>query len=163
VITGLIKANFPSRIAFQVASNHDSKTILGTYGAENLLGSGDMLVMDRGTAPERLHGAYISDEEIEAVIEWLRKQGRPNYDMDILKPVEEPGGDKSDGSEQNDPLYDEAISVVADAKTASISMVQRRLRIGYNRAARLIEQMEAEGIVGPQDGSKGRQVLISGT
>jgi S-DNA-T family DNA segregation ATPase FtsK/SpoIIIE len=161
VITGLIKANFPSRVAFQVASNHDSKTILGSYGAENLLGAGDMLVLDRGADMKRVHGAYISDDEIRRIIEWLCEQGRPVYDMDILKPTEEEQEENGRASkEPADPLYDEAVSLVAETKQASISMVQRRMRIGYNRAARLIEQMEREGIVGPSDGVRGREVLV---
>lgn len=161
VITGLIKANFPSRMAFQVASNHDSKTILGSYGAENLLGAGDMLVLDRGAEMKRLHGAFIDDEEIEDIIEWLKGQGRPIYDMDILKaPEEEKEGGEGNSDEPVDSLYDEAIAFVAESKTASISAVQRRFRIGYNRSARMIEQMERDGIVGPPDGVRGRQVLV---
>jgi len=159
VITGLIKANFPSRISFQVASMHDSKTILGTQGAENLLGSGDMLVLDRGAEMKRIHGAFISDEEIQGIIEWLKQQGRPVYDMDILQPKDEeeaePGRD-----DDHDEMYDHAVALVADTRQASISMIQRRLRVGYNRAARMVERMEREGIVGPADGVKGREVLI---
>ncbi len=160
VITGLIKANFPSRVAFQVASNHDSKTILGTYGAENLLGAGDMLVLDRGAEMKRLHGAYISDDEIEGVIDWLKGQGRPIYDMDILKAPEEESSEDSSSDEPIDALYDEAVAIVAETRQASISMIQRRLRIGYNRSARMVEQMERDGIVGPPDGVRGREVLI---
>lgn len=160
VITGLIKANFPSRVAFQVAANHDSKTILGTYGAENLLGSGDMLVIDRGVEMKRVHGAYISDDEIRDIIEWLRQQGRPIYDMDILRDDEEGEEDAAVQDEPHDELYDQALALVAESRQASISMVQRRLRIGYNRAARLIERMEREGVVGPADGVRGREVLI---
>jgi len=160
VITGVIKANFPSRIAFQVASNHDSKTIIGCYGAENLLGAGDMLVLDRGADMKRLHGAYIDDDEIEGVIGWLKNQGRPIYDMEILKAPEEDDKGEDKSSEPTDALYDQAMALVAETQQASISMVQRRLRIGYNRAARMIEQMEADGIVGPPDGVRGRQVLI---
>ncbi|MCB9555811.1 MAG: DNA translocase FtsK [Deltaproteobacteria bacterium] len=162
VITGLIKANFPSRMAFQVASGHDSKTILGSQGAENLLGSGDMLVLDRGTEMRRIHGAYISDEEIQAVTEWVRDQGRPVYDMDILKaPEEDEQGGPGNNADDHDELYDQAVAIVAEAQQASISMVQRRLRIGYNRSARMVERMEREGIVSPPDGAKGRQVLVN--
>ena len=160
VITGLIKANFPSRMAFQVASSHDSKTILGTQGAENLLGSGDMLVLDRGADMKRIHGAYISDAEIQRVVEWLRQQGRPLYDMDILKAPdteEEPGEEP----EERDEMYDRAVAIVAQEQAVSISMIQRRLRIGYNRSARIVEKMEREGVVGPADGVRGREVLIS--
>ncbi|MBK6847229.1 MAG: DNA translocase FtsK 4TM domain-containing protein [Proteobacteria bacterium] len=160
VITGLIKANFPSRVAFQVAANHDSKTILGTYGAENLLGAGDMLVIDRGVEMKRVHGAYISDDEIRAIIDWLRQQGRPIYDMDILKDDEEGEEGAAQPDEPRDELYDQALALVAESRQASISMVQRRLRIGYNRAARLVERMEREGVVGPADGVRGREVLI---
>ena len=159
VITGLIKANFPSRIAFQVASNHDSKTILGSYGAENLLGSGDMLVLDRGADMKRVHGAYISDEEIRSIIDWLRQQGRPVYDMDILKPAEEEI-ETSEEDEQVDEMYDKAIALISETRQVSISMIQRRLRVGYNRAARMVERMERDGIVGPPDGVRGRQVLV---
>ncbi len=160
VITGLIKANFPSRVAFQVASNHDSKTILGSYGAENLLGAGDMLVLDRGSEMKRLHGAYVSDDEIEGIIDWVKEQGRPVYDMDILKAPEEEAGEGGRDDEPVDTLYDEAVAIVGESQQASISMIQRRLRIGYNRSARMVEQMEREGIVGPPDGVRGRQVLI---
>ncbi len=162
VITGLIKANFPSRISFAVASNHDSKTILGTQGAENLLGAGDMLVLDRGSEMKRLHGAYISDQEIQRIVDWLKDQGRPVYDMDILKPTEE---EDDSGSalpeEDHDEMYDKAVALVAESRQASISMVQRRLRVGYNRAARMVERMEREGVVGPPDRVKGREVLIA--
>ena len=161
VITGLIKANFPSRISFQVASVHDSKTILGTMGAENLLGAGDMLVLDRGADMKRIHGAYISDEEIQRIIEWLKDQGRPVYDMDILQPKDEddePATQQPD--EDYDAMYDQAVALVAETRQASISMIQRRLRVGYNRAARMVERMERDGVVGPPDGVKGREVLI---
>jgi S-DNA-T family DNA segregation ATPase FtsK/SpoIIIE len=161
VITGLIKANFPSRISFQVASMHDSKTILGTMGAENLLGSGDMLVLDRGADMKRLHGAYISDREIQRIVDWLKEQGRPVYDMDILKPPdEEEDANALPAEDFSDEMYDQAVALVAETRQASISMIQRRLRIGYNRAARMVERMEREGLVGPADGVRGREVLI---
>jgi len=160
VITGLIKANFPSRISFQVASMHDSKTILGTQGAENLLGSGDMLVLDRGAEMKRIHGAYISDEEIQRIIEWLKEQGRPVYDMDILQPKDEEEQQQTSAEDDVDEMYDQAVALVAETRQASISMIQRRLRVGYNRAARMVEKMEEQGIVGPPDGVKGREVLI---
>ena len=159
VITGLIKANFPSRVSFQVASSHDSKTILGANGAENLLGAGDMLVLDRGSDMKRIHGAYISDGEIQRVVEWLRDQGRPVYDMDILKAQEE---DEVEPEEEEvvDAMYDRAVALVAESRQASISWVQRQLRVGYNRAARMVERMERDGVVGPADGVRGREVLI---
>jgi len=161
VITGLIKANFPSRISFAVASCHDSKTILGSQGAENLLGAGDMLVLDRGSEMKRLHGAFISDQEIQRIVDWLKDQGRPVYDMDILKPAED---EEESGAPEledgHDEMYDQAVALVAESRQASISMIQRRLRVGYNRAARMVERMEREGIVGPPDRVKGREVLI---
>lgn len=159
VITGLIKANFPSRIAFQVASRIDSRTILDTQGAESLLGMGDMLFTDRGQALRRIHGALITDDEIHKLVEHLKKQGSPIYDMDILKPRE---GEEDAGGEEDmeDELYDQAVRIVAESQQASISMVQRRLRIGYNRAARMIERMEREGVVSKADGAKGREVLV---
>jgi S-DNA-T family DNA segregation ATPase FtsK/SpoIIIE len=160
VITGLIKANFPSRIAFQVASRIDSRTILDAQGAENLLGMGDMLFTDRGQALRRVHGALITDAEVHRVVEHLKQQGQPIYDLDILKPRADEEGEEFE-EDMSDELYDQAVRLVAETRQASISMVQRRLRIGYNRAARMIERMEREGIVSAADGPKGREVLIS--
>jgi S-DNA-T family DNA segregation ATPase FtsK/SpoIIIE len=160
VITGLIKANFPSRIAFQVASRVDSRTILDQQGAENLLGMGDMLFTDRGQALRRVHGALITDSEVHRVVEHLKQQGQPIYDMDILKPRAEEEGEEFE-EDMSDELYDQAVRLVAETRQASISMVQRRLRIGYNRSARMIERMEREGIVSAADGPKGREVLLS--
>ncbi|HRI51208.1 MAG TPA: DNA translocase FtsK, partial [Pseudomonadota bacterium] len=158
VITGLIKANFPSRIAFQVASRIDSRTILDAQGAENLLGMGDMLFTDRGQALRRIHGPLITDTEVHRVVEHLKQQGQPIYDMDILKPrLDEE--EEAPEEDMHDDLYDQAVRLVAESRQASISMVQRRLRIGYNRAARMIERMEREGIVSAADGAKGREVL----
>lgn len=159
VITGLIKANFPTRVSFKVSSKHDSRTILDGVGAEHLLGYGDMLFMPPNSSNiARLHGALVTEEEIERVVNHLKEQGQPCYDETILQPqtsVEEYG------ETEYDELYDTAVKIVAETRQASISMIQRRLRIGYNRAARMIERMEAEGIVGPQDGSKPRDVLVS--
>ena len=163
VITGLIKANFPSRIAFQVASKIDSRTILDQQGAENLLGMGDMLFTDRGQALRRVHGALVTDVEIKRMVDFLKLQGQPVYDMDILKPR----GDEEDGEggggglpeEGDDPLYDQAVRLVCETRMASVSMIQRRLQIGFNRASRLVERMERDGIVGAPNGSKPREVL----
>jgi S-DNA-T family DNA segregation ATPase FtsK/SpoIIIE len=160
VITGLIKANFPSRIALQVASRIDSRTILDQHGAETLLGNGDMLFSDRGTKLRRIHGAFLSDEEVHRVVEFLKQQAKPVYDMDILKPREE---DAEEGgapaNDFHDEFYDQAVAIVCDTRQASVSYIQRRLQIGYNRAARMVEQMEREGIVGPTNGAKPREVL----
>ncbi len=160
VITGLIKANFPSRIAFQVASRVDSRTILDAQGAENLLGMGDMLFTDRGQALRRVHGALITDPEVHRIVEHLKQQGQPIYDMDILRPRGDEEGEEPE-EDLSDELYDQALRLVAETRQASISMVQRRLRIGYNRAARMIERMEREGIVSAPDGKNGREVLVS--
>jgi S-DNA-T family DNA segregation ATPase FtsK/SpoIIIE len=163
VITGLIKANFPSRVAFQVASKIDSRTILDQQGAENLLGMGDMLFTDRGQALRRVHGALVTDVEIKELVDFLKKQGQPVYDMDILKPRDEEGEEGGAGGpsaeEGDDPLYDQAVRLVCETRMASVSMIQRRLQIGFNRAARLVERMERDGIVGAPNGSKPREVL----
>jgi DNA segregation ATPase FtsK/SpoIIIE, S-DNA-T family len=160
VITGLIKANFPSRIALQVASKIDSRTILDQSGADTLLGNGDMLFSDRGTKLRRIHGAFLSDDEVHRVVDFLKKQAKPVYDMDILKPREEDaeeGGAPADSV--RDDLYDQAVAIVCDTRQASVSYIQRRLQIGYNRSARMVEQMERDGIVGPTNGAKPRDVL----
>jgi S-DNA-T family DNA segregation ATPase FtsK/SpoIIIE len=160
VITGLIKANFPSRIALQVASRIDSRTILDQAGADTLLGNGDMLFSDRGLKLRRIHGAFLGDEEVHRVVEHLKVQGKPVYDMDILKPreedAEEGGGPTNDF---HDDLYDQAVAIVCETRQASVSYIQRRLQIGYNRSARLVEQMERDGIVGPANGAKPRDIL----
>ncbi len=163
VITGLIKANFPARISFQVSSKIDSRTILDCNGAESLLGMGDMLFLPPGTAKMlRSHGAFVSDAEVQRVVEFLKKQGKPVYEKSILEMKETDGKGGGGEEEEDDPQYDAAVALVAEARQASISMVQRRLRIGYNRAARIIEKMEQEGIVGPSDGtSKPREVFIN--
>jgi S-DNA-T family DNA segregation ATPase FtsK/SpoIIIE len=158
VITGLIKANFPARIGFKVASKTDSRTILDQNGAERMLGQGDMLFIQPGTSDMiRLHGAFVSDQEIKKVTEYWKEQGEPDYDEEIIKPRAD---DKSLEPEDADEKWDEALRVVAATGTASVSMLQRKLKIGYNRAARIIERMAAEGIVGPSDGVKPREVLI---
>jgi S-DNA-T family DNA segregation ATPase FtsK/SpoIIIE len=160
VITGLIKANFPSRIALQVASKIDSRTILDQAGADTLLGNGDMLFSDRGTKLRRIHGAFLSDDEVHRVVDFLKKQAKPVYDMDILKPREEDAEEGGAAAESfHDDLYDQAVAIVCDTRQASVSYIQRRLQIGYNRSARMVEQMEREGIVGPTNGAKPRDVL----
>ena len=158
VLTGVIKANFPTRVSFQVSSKTDSRTILDANGAEHLLGMGDMLFLPPGTSRlVRVHGAFIAENEITRVVEFWKKQGKPVYDQSILKPKEETADADADGY---DEMYDQAVAVVAESRQASISMLQRRLRVGYNRAARMIEKMEQEGVVGPADGSKPREVYI---
>jgi S-DNA-T family DNA segregation ATPase FtsK/SpoIIIE len=161
VITGLIKANFPARISFQVSSKTDSRTILDCNGAEALLGAGDMLFLPPGTGKlRRVHGAFVSDTEVERVVEFLRSQGEPTFDETLLTMKESSEGGGTD--EEMDPCYDQALAIVAEVRQASTSMLQRRLRIGYNRAARIIDMMEREGVVGPSDGSgKPREVLVS--
>jgi len=160
VLTGLIKANFPARISFKVSSKIDSRTIIDATGAEHLLGMGDMLFMPPGTSMiQRVHGAYISEQETSELVEFLKKQGEAVYDDSVLEQVEEDSLTNSGIEDELDERYDEAVAVVCESGQASISMVQRRLRIGYNRAARIIEMMEKEGVVGPADGAKPREVL----
>jgi len=160
VITGLIKANFPTRISFKVFSRTDSRTILDSMGAEALLGMGDMLFLPPGVGYlQRVHGAFVSELEVQRVVDFLSKQGQPEYDQSILEAPAAGNGDEGD-EEEYDERWDEALKIVTDTRQASISMLQRRLRVGYNRAARMIERMELEGIVGPSDGSgKPREVL----
>ncbi len=160
VVTGVIKANFPARISFQLRSKPDSMTILGTPGAEALLGKGDMLVLPPTSANlTRVHGAFVSEQEIHAVVEHLKAQGKPVYDEEILRPREE-DEDGLPEEDFSDELYDQAVRMVSEMRQVSISIVQRRLRIGYQRSARMIERMEREGIVGPADGAKPREVLV---
>ncbi len=164
VITGLIKSNIPTRIAFQVSSKIDSRTILDQMGAESLLGHGDMLFLPPGTSlPERIHGAFVDDHEVHAVINEIRKSGGPNYIENVLEESSTTllPGEASAGSngEDLDPFYDEAVSIVTETRKASISYVQRRLKIGYNRAARMIEEMENSGVVSQVQSNGSREVL----
>jgi S-DNA-T family DNA segregation ATPase FtsK/SpoIIIE len=159
VVTGLIKANLPARISFQASSREDSRTILDAIGAERLLGAGDMLFMPPGAATLRqLHGPFVSEAEIRNVCNFLRAQGPPDYQLEILESSETGADDGSPGADHRDPLYDDALQIVLEVGQASISMIQRRLRIGYNRSARIVEQMEREGIVTPADGARPREL-----
>lgn len=159
VITGVIKANIPSRIAFGVSSQVDSRTILDMAGAEKLLGRGDMLFMPMGSSkPIRVQGAFMSDAEVEAIVHYVSSQGEAEYDESIVPEVDEMS---SEAEEPQDELYDQAVQIVLEAKQASVSLLQRRMRVGYTRAARLIDSMEARGVIGPYEGSKPREVLIS--
>jgi len=160
VVTGLIKANVPSRIAFAVASGTDSRTIIDSNGAEKLLGRGDMLYYPMGKSkPERVQGAFVSDKDVKAVVEFVKKQQKVSYDDALIVTDEEARMDEQSTSNEKDELYDEAVALVTEMQKASTSMLQRRFRIGYNRAARIIDQLEANGVIGPQDGSKPRQVF----
>ncbi|MBA4211038.1 MAG: cell division protein FtsK, partial [Parvibaculum sp.] len=162
VITGTIKANFPTRISFQVTSKIDSRTILGEQGAEQLLGQGDMLYMAGGGRIRRVHGPFVSDEEVEKVVTFLKKQGVPEY-LEAITAEEESGDDPfafDGGGGTGDDLYDKAVAIVARDKRASTSYIQRRLQIGYNRAARLIELMEEQGVVSPPNHQGKREVLV---
>ena len=160
VLTGTIKANFPCRLSYATASRHDSRTILDQVGSEQLLGMGDMLFMPPGTARiQRLHGAYVSEQETAALVRWLRKQGKPELDMDVLKtPVDDKG--REPGGSPDDELFDEAARLVVAERQGSASFLQRRMRIGFSRAARLIDMMEQDGLLGPARGSKPREVLV---
>jgi S-DNA-T family DNA segregation ATPase FtsK/SpoIIIE len=160
VITGLIKANFPSRVSFKVTARPDSRTILDSIGAEQLLGNGDMLYMAPGTSfMQRLHGAYITDREITEIVKFLKKQGDPEYMMDLLEaPSTDAEGEA--GEDLNDELYDKAVDLVIEHGQGSTSWIQRKLNIGYNRAARMMEEMERQGVVGPADGARPRKVLV---
>ncbi|VVC76151.1 DNA translocase FtsK [Aquicella siphonis] len=163
VITGLIKANIPTRVAFQVSSRIDSRTILDQQGAEQLLGHGDMLYLPPGAGvPIRVHGAYVADEEVHRVVAAWRSCGEPEYLYEVTDEAGETGGGEGQGAGEADPLYDEAVRIVTESRRASISLVQRRLRIGYNRAARIMEEMESAGVVSTMDNSGAREVLAAG-
>jgi S-DNA-T family DNA segregation ATPase FtsK/SpoIIIE len=166
VITGMIKANVPSRIAFAVSSQTDSRVILDQAGAESLLGQGDMLFKPLGTSRlQRLQGAYVTEEEIALVVEQARAQREQELDESLLQPVEEQLGSDAEGSDEDfdpdeDPLLDRAIEIVVQTQTASVSLIQRRLRVGYTRAGRLIDMLERRGIISGYEGSKPRRVLV---
>jgi S-DNA-T family DNA segregation ATPase FtsK/SpoIIIE len=160
VITGLIKANFPARVSFQVTSRIDSRTILDAIGAERLLGEGDMLFLPPGTARiQRLHGAFVSDADVHRVVDFVKKQETPRYQMELLDSPEEEDGEGGDEEDLSDEMYDMAVRLVTEHRQASISWLQRRLRVGYNRAARMIERMEREGVVAPAAGARPREVI----
>ncbi len=158
VITGMIKNNFPARITFRLASRHDSQTIINGPGAEALLGDGDMLVVTATHPATRVQGAFVTEEELKRVVEFLKEQGKPVYDESILRARE--GSAETRDLEEDDPVYDEALSLVSRMEEVSVSKLQREMRLGYNKAAKIIERMEREGIVGPANGVKPRQVLV---
>ena len=164
VITGTIKANFPTRISFQVTSKIDSRTILGEQGAEQLLGMGDMLYMAGGSRITRVHGPFVSDEEVEEVVNHLKSFGPPQYVSNVVESPEDERDAEidailaSDGSD--DALYDQAVAIVAKDRKCSTSYIQRKLAIGYNKAARLVEQMEEQGVVSPANHVGKREVLV---
>jgi S-DNA-T family DNA segregation ATPase FtsK/SpoIIIE len=163
VITGTIKANFPTRISFQVTSKIDSRTILGEQGAEQLLGQGDMLYMVGGGRIQRVHGPFVSDEEVEDIVAHLKSQGVPDYLDSVTEDESEDGGGfevMAGGLEESNDLYDQAVAVVLRDRKASTSYIQRRLSIGYNRAASIIERMEKEGLVGPANHAGKREILV---
>jgi S-DNA-T family DNA segregation ATPase FtsK/SpoIIIE len=161
VITGLIKANFPARISFRVASKVDSRTILDSNGAEQLLGRGDMLFLPPGSSRLlRVHGPLVTEEEVLQVVEFLKKQGKPSYNQRILESPEE-RTEMGESDSQIDELYDDARRIVVEMGKASTSVLQRRLRIGYGRAASLLDAMERDGLIGPPDGTKPRELLVN--
>ena len=168
VITGLIKANIPSRIAFSVGSGIDSRTILDQTGAENLLGKGDMLYLPIGVnSPQRIQGSYITDDEIKRIIDFVTNQQEADYD-DVMMNLEAPQEEKEEKQksveievDEDDPLYNEIVEFVISTQKASASLLQRKFKLGYNRAARIIDLLEERGIIGPQNGSKPREVLVT--
>jgi DNA segregation ATPase FtsK/SpoIIIE, S-DNA-T family len=169
VITGTIKANFPTRISFQVTSKIDSRTILGEQGAEQLLGQGDMLYMAGGGRIGRLHGPFVSDDEVEKVVKFLKSQGSPEYVDAVTEEEPEDGGygeapigNEEEGGGSGDGLYDQAVAVVLRDKKVSTSYIQRRLQVGYNKAASLIERMEKEGLISQANATGKREILVPG-
>ena len=161
VITGMIKANFPTRIAYRVAQKVDSRTILDEQGAEHLLGRGDMLIKLNGTnETRRVQCPWVSEEEVQLVTDFLRTQGAPVYDENILKPRDEDEESPPEEDAEQDAMYDQAVRLVAETRRCSTSWLQRKLALGYNRAARIVETMERRGLVGPANGAKDREVLI---
>ncbi|HSN90303.1 MAG TPA: DNA translocase FtsK 4TM domain-containing protein [Anaeromyxobacteraceae bacterium] len=160
VVTGMIKNNFPARISFRLASRHDSQTILNGPGAETLLGDGDMLVLTATHPVTRVQGAFVSEGELHRVVDFLKKQGRPVFDESILRARDEAGGPGRADEDEDDPVYDQALELVARMEEVSVSKLQREMRLGYNKAAKIIERMEREGVVGPANGVKPRQVLV---
>jgi S-DNA-T family DNA segregation ATPase FtsK/SpoIIIE len=162
VITGMIKANFPTRIAFRVAQKVDSRTILDEQGAEHLLGRGDMLIkMNGSNETRRVQCPFVSEEEVQHITDFLRLQGEPVYDENILKPRDEEGEPADAGDAESDPMYDAAVRIVAETRRCSTSWIQRKLGVGYNRAAKIVETMERRGLVGPANGAKDREVLVA--
>ncbi|MBW2267616.1 MAG: DNA translocase FtsK 4TM domain-containing protein [Deltaproteobacteria bacterium] len=162
VLTGVIKANFPARISFQVSSRTDSRTILDQNGADQLLGMGDMLFLPPGTSKlQRVHGAFVTEDEVADLVRQLREQGAPQFDETLIRVREESESKEAGTADDTDEMYDRAVAIVAETRNASISYVQRRLKVGYNRAARMVEQMEEEGVIGPQVGTKPREVFVS--
>ncbi len=160
VITGTIKANFPTRIAYRVAQKVDSRTILDEQGAEHLLGMGDLLIKLNGTGEtKRVQCPWVSEEEVQLVTDYLRTLGEPVYDDNILRPRDDEALE-DEGDAEQDPMYDDAVRVVADTRRCSTSWLQRKLGLGYNRAARIVEMMEKRGLVGPANGAKDREVLV---
>ena len=164
VITGLIKANIPTRISFQVSSKVDSRTILDQMGAEHLLGQGDMLYLPPGSGmPRRVHGAFVSDDEVHRVVEYVKQQGAPQYlDMHLQQGDEGMAASALDGSgdAEKDSLYDAAVAFVIEKQRVSVSLIQRQFSIGYNRAARIVEAMEKAGVVSPMESNGSRKVLV---
>ncbi|MEE3329653.1 MAG: DNA translocase FtsK 4TM domain-containing protein [Myxococcota bacterium] len=161
VLTGVIKANFPARVSFQVSSRTDSRTILDQNGAENLLGMGDMLYLPpNASRPTRIHGPFVTEKEVTELVAFLRDQGRPEFDESLLKINDEAIAAETSSGEDVDEMFDKAVAIVAETRNSSISYVQRRLKIGYNRAARIVEEMESQGMVGPQVGTKPREVFM---